>query len=174
MPDELTDQLRAALDHMAEQDRLRERVQLELWIGADMSQNYPPPNQRPTPPPPPPPRPGVAGPPSARHLTAQDAARAYGEPRLIGPPARPHGAGHVLGKIAKYSALSFAWVVQYLFWVPLVIFGRLCVGAMKLGLLGFFLLCIPIIGWAIIAVKVFSGPSPRRPGPSIWKPWGTR
>lgn len=64
------------------------------------------------------------------------------------------------------------WLLQYLLIVPLVwIWLALIVPAFKIGVVGVILLCVPIIGWIILAVLILRRPQPRRER-TYWRPWG--
>ena len=79
-----------------------------------------------------------------------------------------------VSKILKYVGLSFLWMFQYAIYVPTVLCFRGLKGAAKFGFLGVLLICIPILGWIILAWLVFRrapvGEKPR----SVWKPWGIK
>ena len=81
-------------------------------------------------------------------------------------------------RVAAWAALiSLVWPTQYLLVVPCVYLWRwtvaLLAGALKLGVLGLILLCVPIIGWVLLAYLLFfrkGEPAPKRP--SVLTPWG--
>lgn len=74
----------------------------------------------------------------------------------------------------RYLGLIAVWTFQYAIAVWIVLLARLAKGALKLGALGLLLLCVPIIGWIVLAVLLLRRPVPateRRP--SVWRPWLT-
>jgi len=65
-----------------------------------------------------------------------------------------------------------AWMIQYTMVVPLIWLWRaLVVPAAKIGIIGLALLCIPIIGWIILAVMILRRPREHRPH-TYARPWG--
>ena len=106
----------------------------------------------------------------------------------------------IVKKTTIVTGLVPVWLVQYLLWVPAVLVARLAVvlvrAALKLGALGVFLLCVPVIGWLALAVILYirsrnrvaerrhvevlaalgHGPAPTPAATSVpvWQPWLTR
>lgn len=82
------------------------------------------------------------------------------------------------GHAAWWAGMLSAWSVQYTVVVPIVWCMRLLSSvarfAMRAGLWAIVLLCLPIIGWAILAViLLLRSPSerpPRRPA-AYARPW---
>lgn len=65
-------------------------------------------------------------------------------------------AGKIAGKALLFLALAVAWLIQYVLYVPMVWTWRAVKAAFKIGGLGVLLVFIPIIGWIILAVKVYA------------------
>jgi hypothetical protein len=69
-------------------------------------------------------------------------------------------------KAAKLIALMPIWSAQYLMLWPMVAFisflGWLIKGALKVGIVGVLLLCIPFFGWIILAVMLMNHGNQRR------------
>lgn len=76
---------------------------------------------------------------------------------------------------ATWIGLVLAWSVQYTTWVPLVWAWRLTAFALRAGLLGVMLLCVPIVGWVVLAVMLLRRPSAERARSNEYlRPWGCR
>lgn len=54
------------------------------------------------------------------------------------------------------------WAIQYGVAVPSVWAIHLLGGLLRFGLLTFMLIFIPIVGWAVLAFKVWGNPRPNR------------
>jgi hypothetical protein len=65
-------------------------------------------------------------------------------------------------------------MLQYSVVVPSYWAIHLLAGASKLGLLFFMLLFVPIIGWAVVAYKVFGNHQPSAQSATPYKPWGAQ
>ena len=84
-----------------------------------------------------------------------------------------------LTKVLAWTALLiFIWPTQYLMVVPIVYLWRWTVaiitGSLKYGLLGIMLLCIPIVGWVVLAYLVFfkrRSPEPPAERLDVLTPW---
>lgn len=96
------------------------------------------------------------------------------------PPVTTRGRGSqaasVALSVAKWTGLALLWTFQYAVAVWCILAWRFCVAALKFGAWGLLMLCIPIIGWIILAVKIYQvmTHSPRPARRSVWKPWGLR
>lgn len=66
------------------------------------------------------------------------------------------GAARVARVAGAVTVLSMVWAVQYVAVVPVVYTWRACVwlvtAGLKLGVLGVLLLCLPIVGWILLAI----------------------
>lgn len=66
-----------------------------------------------------------------------------------------------------------AWLLQYTLVVPTVwVWRYLVVPAFKVGFIGIVLLCIPIVGWVLLAVLIFRRKAPVNRSHAYLKPWG--
>lgn len=73
-------------------------------------------------------------------------------------------------KVMRGILLPLGWLIQYGLFVPSVLGCRLMLGAFKLGMVGIIWLCVPVVGWVILAVMLLGHPAPHRS--NIWRPWG--
>ena len=76
-------------------------------------------------------------------------------------------------QVLRITGLLFAWMVQYCLFVPCVYGWRMIAAAFKLGALGLLLLCIPVLGWVVLAVMLVGRPGSAHRS-NIWRPWGLR
>lgn len=83
----------------------------------------------------------------------------------------------VVKRVALWAALVIiVWPLQYLIVVPAVYLWRWAValvkGALKYGLLGVLLLCIPLIGWIVLVYLVFfQKREPAPPRTNVLRPY---
>jgi len=86
-------------------------------------------------------------------------------------------ASAVALSIAKWTGLTLLWFVQYLVYLPFVYLPvRAFKAAVKLGFIGILLLCLPVIGWAILLLwLILRHPAPEQPAKrGALKPWGLK
>lgn len=85
-------------------------------------------------------------------------------------------AAHVALQVLRWTGLALAWAVQYTIAVPCILLWRLTLAAFKVGFVGVLLLCLPVIGWIILALwLMLRHPAPATAAPSrrsMWRPWG--
>jgi hypothetical protein len=79
--------------------------------------------------------------------------------------------------VAKYTGLSLLWFFQYCIAIPFGVWPwRAFKAAVSLGLIGLALLCIPVLGWIIIGVKVYKRMNiteeERAARRKVYRPWG--
>lgn len=72
--------------------------------------------------------------------------------------------------------LTIVWSIQYTVVVPTIWLYRVLSGALAVGALGVLLVCLPVIGWVILAVLLMGTPTPsqreRRRSRRYLRPWG--
>ena len=94
------------------------------------------------------------------------------------PPQSTAGkAAHVALSVLKWTGLVMLWFVQYLVYLPFVWLPvRAAKAAVKLGVVGILLLCLPVIGWAILLLwLILRHPAPEQPAKrGALKPWGLK
>lgn len=81
----------------------------------------------------------------------------------------------------RVAALIPAWLVQYLFVVPIILTWRVLRFGLKLGVVGVALVFLPIIGWIVLAFmyrsrkrhrELVEAIRPPEDETSVWSPWG--